>query len=97
MEQLINYIKPELVVAAVALYFIGMGLKKANAVEDRFIPLILGGIGIVLSAVYVLAVSPINSVQEAAMAFFTAVIQGILITGASTYVNQIIKQVGKKS
>lgn len=97
MEQIVDYIKPELVVAAVALYFIGAGLKRAKAVEDRFIPLILGGIGIALSAVYVLAVSPINSLREAAMALFTAVVQGILAAGASTYVNQIIKQANKKS
>ena len=29
------------------------------------------------------------------MAVFTAVIQGILVAGLSTYVNQIVKQIGK--
>ena len=28
MEQIMNYVKPELVVVAVVLYFIGIGLKK---------------------------------------------------------------------
>ena len=32
MEQIMNYVKPELIVVAVVLYFIGMGLKKAEAV-----------------------------------------------------------------
>lgn len=28
MEQIMNYVKPELVVVAVVLYFIGIGLKN---------------------------------------------------------------------
>ncbi|HJC91429.1 MAG TPA: phage holin family protein, partial [Candidatus Mediterraneibacter excrementigallinarum] len=30
-----------------------------------------------------------------AMAVFTAIVQGILVAGLSTYVNQIIKQINK--
>ena len=48
MERIMNYVKPELIVVAVVLYFIGMGLKKAESVADKYIPLLLGGIGIVL-------------------------------------------------
>lgn len=40
MEQIMNYIKPELLVVAVVLYFIGMGLKKAQTFKDKYIPLI---------------------------------------------------------
>ena len=32
-----NYIKPELIVVAVVLYFTGMGLKHAQAVKDKYI------------------------------------------------------------
>ena len=71
-------------------------LKSAQAVKDKFIPLILGGAGIVLCAVWVLAGSPLTGGQEAATAVFTAVTQGILVAGLSTYVNQIVKQAGKK-
>ena len=60
MEQITNYVKPELLVVAVVLYFIGMGLKSAQAVKDKYIPLILGGAGIVLCAVWVLATCPIE-------------------------------------
>ena len=96
MEQIMNYIKPELIVVAVVLYFIGMWLKKAQAVKDKYIPLILGGIGIVLCAIWVLATSTIGTGQEIAMAVFTAIVQGILVAGVSTYINQIVKQAGKE-
>ena len=95
MEQIMNYVKPELIVVAVVLYFIGMGLKKAEAVPDEYIPLILGGIGIGLCALWVLARGPLTSGSEIMMAVFTAIVQGILVAGLSTYVNQIIKQVNK--
>lgn len=95
MEQIMNYVKPELIVVAVVLYFIGMGLKQAQAVKDKYIPLILGGAGIVLCAVWVLATSPLGTGQDIAMAVFTAIVQGILVAGLSTYINQIIKQTNK--
>lgn len=95
MEQIMNYIKPELVVVAVVLYFIGMGLKHAQAVKDKYIPLILGGIGIILCAIWVFASCSLKTGQDIAMAVFTAVVQGILVAGLSTYVNQVVKQINK--
>lgn len=96
MEQIISYIKPELIIVSVALYFIGIGLKQTQQISDKYIPIILGIIGIALCAIWVLATSSLISVQEIAMAIFTAVVQGILVAGLSTYVNQVIKQTGKK-
>ena len=95
MERIMNYVKPELIVVAVVLYFIGTGLKQSQTVKDKYIPLILGGIGIMLCAVWVIASCPISTGQEIAMAVFTAIVQGILVAGLSTYVNQTIKQIGK--
>ena len=92
MDQIVNYVKPELLVLAVVLYFVGMGLKQAQAVKDKYIPAILGLTGCVLAAVYVVATCPLGSVQEIAMAVFTAIVQGILVAGLSNYVNQLAKQ-----
>ena len=95
MEQITNYVKPELIVVAIALYFVGMALKQAQAVKDKYIPLILGGISIAICAIYVFATCTLGTGQDVAMAIFTAITQGILIAGLSTYVNQIIKQTNK--
>ena len=95
MEQITNYVKPELVVVAIALYFVGMALKQAKTVKDKYIPLILGGISIAICAMYVFATSSCSTPQDIVMAIFTAITQGILIAGLSTYVNQIVKQVNK--
>lgn len=95
MEQIMNYVKPELLVLSVVLYFIGNGLKKAETVKDKYIPVCLGLLGIVLSGIWVMATCPLSTLQEIAMAVFTAIVQGILVAGLSTYVNQIIKQANK--
>nr|DAP23866.1 MAG TPA: holin [Caudoviricetes sp.] len=95
MEQIINYVKPELVVVSIALYFIGMWLKNSQRIKDKDIPLILGSIGITICGMYVIATCDLSGMQNIFMALFTAIVQGILVAGLSTYVNQIIKQIGK--
>ena len=95
MEQIINYVKPELVVVSIALYFLGVWMKKSQRIKDKDIPMILGCIGTIICGMYVVATCDLAGIQNAAMALFTAIVQGILVAGLSTYVNQIIKQIGK--
>lgn len=90
-----NYVKPELLVVAVVLYFIGMALKNTEKINDKYIPVILGFLGIIISAIYVVATSLFNGYQSVLMAIFTSIVQGILVAGLSVYANQIIKQAKK--
>ncbi len=96
MEQMVDYIKPELLIVALVLYFMGIFLKEAQAIKDKYIPLILGGISILICAVYVFASSDFKNLQDGAMGIFTALTQGILTAGLSTYINQVLKQMRKK-
>ena len=93
---IMNYVKPELIVVAIVLYFIGVAIKKAETIKDKYIPYVLGLISVVLCAIWVIANSPIGTVQEILMAVFTAIVQGVLVAGLSTYVNQLIKQTNKE-
>lgn len=96
MEQVMNYIKPELVVVAVVLYFVGSAMKKSEAVKDKHIPILNGLIGVAICALYIVATCTCDSARTIAMAMFTAITQGILVAGLSTYVNQLFKQAGKE-
>lgn len=91
MEFLKDFIKPELLVLIAVLYFIGAALKK-SAVRDKLIPFILGGIGVALALIWVLATSPLGTAQEILLAVFTAIVQGVLVAGASVYANQLYIQ-----
>lgn len=95
MEQIMNYIKPELIVVAIALYFLGLWLKQAAFIKDKYIPLVLGIVGIFVCGIWVMATATFATGQDIALAVFTAIVQGVLVAGLSTYVNQFIKQLRK--
>ena len=92
MENIIlQYLKPELVVLIPVLNFIGLGLKKAAFVADKYIPLILGTISILMVFIYVLAIEgwSLNLI-------LFSIIQGVLAAAGAVYFNQIYKQLTKK-
>lgn len=89
-----DYIKTELLILVPVLYFLGVGLKKSK-LPDKWIPFILGLSAVVMAAIWVVATTEISGLQEAASAIFTAVTQGVLVAGASVYVNQLYTQAKK--
>lgn len=93
-ELLKEFIKPELLVLIPVLYMLGMGYKKSQ-IPDRFIPLILGGTAVILCTMYLIGTSYIEGLQEWLVALFTGFTQGVLCAGASVYMNQVVKQIGK--
>lgn len=92
MEQITNYIQPELLILIPVLYFIGIGAKKTSLIADKLIPIVLGAAGIVLATIYVLAVNDVSGWQQVMTAIFTAITQGVLCAGASVFCNQVYKQ-----
>lgn len=83
-----EYIQPELLILIPVLYLVGYALKKTTIISDKFIPVILGVVGTVLAVCYGLTAGQFN--------LFAAITQGILCAGASTYANQIYKQLVTK-
>ena len=94
-EFLKDMIKPELLTLVPVLYLLGMGLKKSVFVKDNYIPLVLGGMGVILSCLYLVAMAPIAVWRDALPFWFSRIRQGILTAGASVYVNQLLKQTQK--
>lgn len=95
LEMIQQYVKPELIIVAIALYFVGLAIKKSEKIKDKYIPFILGTVGIVLALIWVLATSKFDGWQSILLAVFTAIVQGILIAGLSNYVDQLLKQAKK--
>lgn len=94
MEQLINYVNPELLILIPVLYIIGVGFKKSQ-LNNKHIPLVLGIAGIVLAAIWTVAKMEAFTLQTVLTGIFAGLTQGILVAGASVYVNQLIKQESK--
>ena len=95
MDQIMNYVKPELIVVAIVLYFLGMWLKQAAFMKDKYIPLVLGIVSIFVCGIWVMSTATFATGQDIALAVFTAIVQGVMVAGLSTYVNQIFKQLNK--
>lgn len=85
-----EYIRPELLILVPVLYVLGAIIKDSAAIQNRYIPAILGGVGIALSLLYVLGTGDFS-----ATGVFTAITQGILVAGAAVYTNELIVQLIK--
>ena len=90
-----DYIKTELLILIPVLYFIGVGLKKSK-MPNKWIPIMLGAISVILAALWVFSTTEIEGGKELAMAFFTSLTQGILTAGTSVYMNQLFVQAKKE-
>ena len=78
-----QYITQNALILIPTLYVLGMIIKNTEKVNDKYIPIILLIAGIA-GAVGIMGVSA------------ASVIQGVLVTGAAVYTNQLIKQSTKK-
>lgn len=88
----LEYIRPELLLTVPVLWVLGKILKEASFLRDQWIPLILGGAGILLAVCWVAG----SAEPFGVTALFTAVTQGILCAGAAVYGHQLIKQMKNK-
>jgi len=77
-----NYIIENALILIPALVIIGQIIKNIEVIPDKYIPLILLVFGIA-GAFACVGVS------------VDAVIQGVLVTGAAVYSNQVVKQLKK--
>lgn len=92
---LLEFIKPELLIVAVVLYFLGIAVKKSKIINTRYLLLINGGIGILICTLYVFASCSIDGGKDIAMAAFTAITQGIVVAGLATYVPKMAERLKK--
>lgn len=86
-----EYIQPELLVLVGVLYIIGYFLKHSK-MDDKYIPLVLMVISIMLCVIYVISTCEIEAWKCLVTSLFTAITQGILIAGTSVFTNQMYKQ-----
>ena len=90
MEEIMTYIKPELVILVVVLYVLGIVFKQTNIIKDKKIPLVLILIGIVLATLWVLATTEFVTRQDIFMAIFIAITQGVLVSAGAVGLNQAV-------
>ena len=80
--EILNYIMDNALILIPVLLVLGKIVKGIEKISDKWIPLILLPIGIAGS----LALGGISA---------DSVIQGVLVTGAAVYSNQVVKQLNQ--
>lgn len=86
-----DYVRPEMLIMIPALVVIGKIFSDANMVKNKYIPMLLGISGIVLSVLYTISIYGLSL-----DGIFSGIVQGILCAGTAVYGNQIYKQLGKE-
>lgn len=94
--EITNYIEAELYILMPVLYAAGAVMKKSAAVKDKWIPIVLGGLGIILATVYKLGIYDPPTAKDILSILYAGITQGILCAAGSVYTNNIVKQLKKK-
>lgn len=81
--EFLEFIKENMLIATPVIYIIGVFIKKAQFINDKYIPLILLAVGLLLG--FLNCGLTVDAIE-----------QGVLVAGAAVLVNQAIKQIGSK-
>ena len=90
-EQILNFISPGLIILVAVVYCLGIFLKSSQ-VKDKYIPITLLVMSIVLTIAYTACIEGMGINPTVIVNGF---IQGILIASVAVYGNQLLKQVRK--
>lgn len=90
-----EYVKPELLSLLPVLYLMGAALKR-SAFADWKIPFALGGTGVLLANVWLLAAEVPQSAAECVKLFACGAVQGLICAGTAVYAHNLFKQYKKK-
>lgn len=85
---ILNYILDNAFILIPVLLILGQMMKGIQKIPDKWIPMILLPIGIA---------GALGIMLPAGSSMIDAAVQGILVTGAAVYGNQIVKQLKKES
>lgn len=93
MDQVLQFIRPELFVVVIVCYCLGLFLKNIPKIKDWLIPLILLVSSILMCIFYMtLAIEKVWSLEIV----FLSIMQGILCAAVSVFGNEILKQITYK-
>ena len=82
-----EYIYPELVFLIPFLNLVGWWMKHKTVVQNRYIPITLGALSVVLSTLYIYTTMGIGICDSIAQ----GILQGVFIASTAVYANQLTK------
>lgn len=90
---ILDFLKEGYFIVIVALYVVGIFLKKLESIKDKWITTILMLLGITIAVLLTI----INEQYKVNLeVILNGILQGILCWGVAVGVNQTVKQIGKE-
>lgn len=93
MEQVFEFVRPELLVVVVVCYCLGLFLKGVPKIKDWVIPFVLLVSSVIMCVLYMGLVIEKQWTPEI---IFVSLMQGILCAAMTVFGNEILKQVTYK-
>lgn len=90
---ILDFLKEGYFIVIVALYVVGMFLKKLESIKDKWITTILMLLGITIAVLLAIINAEYKVNLEVVL---NGILQGILCWGVAVGVNQTVKQIGKE-
>ena len=94
---IMDYIRPEFAAVIVMLVALGMLIKHTEIIKNKYIPLILGIVGITICTCYLIGQGVRDEYIDWINVLPSGFMQGILCAAVSVYGHQFIKQLGEKT
>ena len=89
---IMDFLKEGYIIVIVALYVIGIFLKKMETIKDKYIVVILMALSVIVAVLLTIIDAQYKIDLEVIL---NGILQGILCWGVSVGVNQTVKQIGK--
>lgn len=93
LELIIEYLDPSLFILVLFAYIVGVFLKQGKFLSNRFIPVVLWGLSILMT---ILWFGVINGKGFTIALFIIGTVQGTLVAALAVFGNQVFKQLTKK-
>jgi len=90
-NDILSHIRAEMLVIVPVLIIIGKIIKSTHLIKDKYIPLILSALSIIMSIAWIFIYTP----ESPPRAILDGVIQGVLLAGAAVLGNECAKQAKK--
>jgi hypothetical protein len=83
-----DYIMPELLIGIPFLVGVGKFIKSVTSADNRWIPLILGIVGVVFAPALILV---FGVIENGAQAVFMGIVQGVIIAAVAVFGHTVFK------
>lgn len=91
-SQIYEFVSTEIAILVPVLWVIGQMIKSSEKVKNKYIPALLGIVGVFLCGLYQFTLQLPKTGNDMMQVLFFCITQGIICAGLAVYIDQLGKQ-----